>query len=74
VDLPTGKTSHWGEGVTEEDMKTLKWVKPRIVAEVAFTEWTRDRHLRHSRFVGLRTDKKPAEVIRETPAEVDGDK
>jgi len=74
VDLPTGKTSHWGEGVTEEDMKTLKWVKPRIVAEVAFTEWTRDGHLRHSRFVGLRTDKKPAEVIRETPAEVDGDK
>jgi DNA ligase D-like protein (predicted ligase) len=65
IDLPTGKTSHWGEGVTEEDMKKLKWVRPRMVAEIAFTEWTRDGHLRHSRFVGLRDDKDPKEVVRE---------
>ena len=65
ADLPTGKTGHWGEGVTEEDMKVLKWVRPSLVAEVAFTEWTRDGHLRHSAFVGLRDDKKANEVVRE---------
>jgi bifunctional non-homologous end joining protein LigD len=64
-DLPTGKTGHWGEGVTEEDMKVLKWVKPTLVAEIAFTEWTRDGHLRHSTFVGIRHDKHPRDVVRE---------
>jgi bifunctional non-homologous end joining protein LigD len=65
LDLPTGKTSHWGDGVTEEDMKKLTWVKPKLVAEIAFTEWTREGHLRHSSFVGLREDKLPSEVRRE---------
>ena len=65
ADLPTGKSSHWGEGVTEEDMKVLKWVRPNIVADIAFTEWTRDGHLRHSTFVGLRDDKDPRDVVRE---------
>jgi ATP-dependent DNA ligase len=65
VDLPTGKTGHWGEGVTEEDMRVLKWVKPKLVAEIAFTEWTRDGHLRHSTFVTMRDDKKAREVVRE---------
>jgi bifunctional non-homologous end joining protein LigD len=68
VDLPTGKTSHWGEGVTEDDMKKLKWVRPKLVAEIAFTEWTRDGHLRHSAFIGLREDKEPSEVVREDDA------
>lgn len=65
ADLPTGKTGHWGEGVTEEDMKVLKWVKPTLVAEIAFTEWTRDGHLRHSAFIGVRTDKDARSVVRE---------
>lgn len=65
ADLPTGKTSHWGEGVTEEDMKVLKWVRPRLVTEIAFTEWTRDGHLRHSAFVGMRADKRARDVVRE---------
>ena len=65
ADLPTGKTGHWGEGVTAEDMKVLKWVQPKLVAEIAFTEWTRDGHLRHSSFIGMRPDKKPSEVVRE---------
>jgi bifunctional non-homologous end joining protein LigD len=41
------------------------WVKPELVAEVAFTEWTRDGRLRHPRFIGLRRDKPAEEVIRE---------
>ncbi len=65
ADLPTGKTGHWGEGVTEEDMKALTWVKPTLIVEIAFTEWTRDGHLRHSAFVGLRGDKGARDVTRE---------
>ncbi|HUP39339.1 MAG TPA: non-homologous end-joining DNA ligase [Vicinamibacterales bacterium] len=67
TDLPSSRTGHWGEGVTVEDMKVLKWVKPTLAAEIAFTEWTRDGNLRHSAFVGLRTDKDAREVVREHP-------
>jgi bifunctional non-homologous end joining protein LigD len=43
------------------------WVKPKLVAEVRFTEWTAAGEMRHPVFLGLRTDKKATEVIRETP-------
>ncbi|HET9077326.1 MAG TPA: non-homologous end-joining DNA ligase [Acidimicrobiales bacterium] len=42
------------------------WVRPELVAEVAFTEWTRDGRLRHPSFLGLRPDKEPGQVVRET--------
>lgn len=45
------------------------WVEPRLVAQIGFTEWTRDGMLRHPRFLGLRDDKKPEDVVRETPRE-----
>ncbi|GAA2612627.1 non-homologous end-joining DNA ligase [Streptomyces axinellae] len=45
------------------------WVEPRLVAQVGFTEWTRDGMLRHPRFLGLRDDKKPQDVVREVPRE-----
>ncbi len=41
------------------------WVQPKLVAEVAFTEWTGDGRLRHPSFQGLREDKKAADVVRE---------
>lgn len=41
------------------------WVRPRLVAQVAFTEWTADNRLRHPSFLGLRDDKSPEEVVRE---------
>src|ERR1019366_6540307 len=68
VDLPnsTGH-SRWGEGITAEDMATLKWVKPKLVVEGAFVEWTDDGRLRHPKFVGLREDKPARDVIREIP-------
>lgn len=47
-------------------MKTLRWTKPRVVVEVAFTEWTANNNLRHAAFVGLRRDKVAGEVHRET--------
>jgi len=43
------------------------WVKPELVAEVAFTEWTSDGRLRHPSFQGLRADKSPKDVVRERP-------
>jgi bifunctional non-homologous end joining protein LigD len=43
-----------------------RWVRPELVAQIGFTEWTRDGKLRHPRYQGLRTDKDPADVIRET--------
>jgi bifunctional non-homologous end joining protein LigD len=56
--------SHWGEGITAEDMKALRWVTPRVVVEVAFIEWTAGGNLRHASFVGLREDKSPRQVTR----------
>ncbi len=43
------------------------WVEPRLVAEVAFGEWTDEGLLRHPSFQGLREDKDPAEIVREKP-------
>jgi bifunctional non-homologous end joining protein LigD len=46
--------------------KGVHWVRPEMVVQVGFSEWTRDGHLRHPRFLGVRDDKKPREVVRET--------
>src|SRR5262249_4147915 len=66
VNLPnsTGK-GHWGEGITAEDMRALKWVEPRVVVEIGFVEWSADGLLRHSTFIGIRDDKRASEVRRE---------
>lgn len=47
--------------------KGAHWVRPDLVAQIGFTEWTRDGKLRHPRFLGLRTDKAATEVVRERP-------
>jgi bifunctional non-homologous end joining protein LigD len=44
------------------------WVRPELVGQIGFTEWTRDGRLRHPRFLGLRDDKPAREVVREVPA------
>jgi bifunctional non-homologous end joining protein LigD len=44
------------------------WVEPRLVAQIGFSEWTRDGRLRHPRFLGLREDKAAEEVVREKPS------
>lgn len=44
----------------------LHWVEPELVCEVGFTEWTTTGRLRHPRFLGLRDDKDPGDVVRET--------
>jgi DNA ligase D-like protein (predicted ligase) len=45
----------------------VHWVRPELVAQIGFAELTRDRRLRHPRFLGLRRDKRPREVILERP-------
>jgi bifunctional non-homologous end joining protein LigD len=45
-----------------------RWVEPELVAQIAFSEWTRDGRLRHPRFLGLRDDKPAREVVRERPS------
>jgi bifunctional non-homologous end joining protein LigD len=47
--------------------KNVHWVKPKLVAQVGFGEWTRDGRLRHPRFLGLRDDKPARKVVRESP-------
>jgi len=50
----------------------LHWLKPALVAQVGFAEWTGDGKLRQPRFIGLRNDKKPVEVTREAPVPIGG--
>jgi bifunctional non-homologous end joining protein LigD len=52
-------------GLTVSEMKHCVWVKPSMVCEVKFTEWTRDDRLRQPVFLGIREDKNPGEVVRE---------
>jgi ATP-dependent DNA ligase len=47
--------------------KGAHWVKPDLVAQIGFTEWTHDGKLRHPRFLGLRPDKPAKDVVRERP-------
>jgi bifunctional non-homologous end joining protein LigD len=48
--------------------RDVHWIRLELVAQIGFTEWTRDGQLRHPRFLGLRTDKDPSEVGRERPS------
>jgi bifunctional non-homologous end joining protein LigD len=65
ANLPTKRTGRWGQGITRSEMAKCTWVKPRLVCQVRFTEWTRDGGLRHPAFLGLREDKPAREVVRE---------
>jgi bifunctional non-homologous end joining protein LigD len=49
---------------------TIQWIKPKYVAQIKFTEWTQDKHLRHPVFLGLRTDKTAKEVIFTSKSEI----
>jgi bifunctional non-homologous end joining protein LigD len=64
--LPDKRAGAWGQGITAEKMKECQWLKPQVVAEIEFAEWTPDDRLRHASFVGLRHDKRPRQVVKET--------
>ena len=48
-----------------ESFAGAHWLRPELVAQIGFSEWTRDGKLRHPRYLGLRDDKPPQDVVRE---------
>src|SRR5687768_4403343 len=66
--LQTLKTKTSPFAVTPRTNERAHWVKPRLLAEVKFTEWTADGKLRHPTYLGLRDDLKPASVQKEPVA------
>jgi bifunctional non-homologous end joining protein LigD len=62
AEVETATCPFIGDGLPRRD---VHWVKPKLVAQIGFTEWTVGDKLRHPRFLGLREDKKPEEVVRE---------
>lgn len=66
ANLPAARRSRYGTGMTAPAMRQVTWLKPELVAQVRFTEWTHDGSLRHPVFLGLRSDKAATEVRRET--------
>jgi ATP-dependent DNA ligase len=63
---PAGEEGRrWGAELTAAKMEECRWLKPVLVAQFEFVEWTEDPHLRHSRFMALRDDKKAKDVRRE---------
>lgn len=68
VNLPTKRRSQFGQGISLADMKRCTWLKPRLVCQVKFLEWTGDDSLRQPVFLGLREDKNPGSVVREDPS------
>jgi len=65
ANLPEKKAGRWGAGLTAAKMSECQWLKPELVGQFEFVEWTSDNHLRHSRFIALREDKRPRGVTRE---------
>lgn len=63
ANLPEEKSGHRGPGLTVEKMKECRWLKPRLVGQFEYLEWTPDNHLRHSRFVALRNPE-PRDITR----------
>ena len=59
------RSGRWGQGLTKAKMAECVWLKPVLVGQFEFLEWTADNHLRHSKFVALREDKKAQDVARE---------
>jgi DNA ligase D-like protein (predicted ligase) len=63
ANLPEKKRTPWA--LTREEMKNCRWLEPELLAQVEFTEWTGDGHLREAKFIGLRDDKDPRTVTGE---------
>lgn len=60
------KTSPFDPAVPRADGRGAHWVTPKLVGEVAFAEWTGDLRLRHPSWRGLRDDKRPEQVVKES--------
>ena len=67
ANLPVTGKSRWGEPIDAEKMKKCMWVRPEVVVQISFLEWTGKDHLRYSKFVGLREDKEAWLIIKKIP-------
>ncbi|HWA87142.1 MAG TPA: non-homologous end-joining DNA ligase, partial [Opitutus sp.] len=65
ADLPEKRGARYGTSITAAEMRRCHWVKPVLVGQIRFAEWTRDGRLRQPVFLGLREDKPAREVVRE---------
>ena len=65
ADLPSRGTARFGAGMGPAEMSKVTWVRPTLVAQIRFAEWTDDGLLRQPVFLGLRADKRAREVVRE---------
>lgn len=65
ADLPEKKAGRWSAGLTAAKMAECRWLRPVLVGQFEFIEWTADDHLRHSRFIAIREDKNAKDVKRE---------
>jgi bifunctional non-homologous end joining protein LigD len=68
INLPEKKGDRWSPAMTLSEMRKCHWVEPKLVAQIRYTEWTRDGKLRHPVYLGLRPDKAARDVIKETAA------
>jgi bifunctional non-homologous end joining protein LigD len=59
--------THAAIGLPRAEARYIHWVRPELLCEVAFVEWTEEGHIRHGSFQGLREDKQAGTVQRETP-------
>jgi ATP-dependent DNA ligase len=65
VNLPEKGKNRWGEGLTADKMVKCTWVRPEVVAQIEFLEWTDADHLRHPKFIRFREDKDARSVVKE---------
>lgn len=68
ADLPKERRPRFGRGMTAAGMREVTWLRPKMVCQVRFAEWTEDGQLRQPVFLGLREDKPARAVVREAPA------
>ena len=66
ANLPEKRRTMWA--LTASEMKECHWLKQELVAQIEFTEWTPDAHLRHASFAGLRDDKEARQIRRRRSA------
>jgi bifunctional non-homologous end joining protein LigD len=50
------RSGRWGQGLTADKLKECRWLKPVLVGQFEFVEWTPDGYLRHASFIALRKD------------------
>jgi bifunctional non-homologous end joining protein LigD len=67
VNLPQRDKGRWGEGLTAEKMVECRWLKPRLIAQIEYADWTDGNHLRHSKFLAIPEHKDAGDLGIESP-------